>query len=115
MAKYYCQNSDFRNITDAPNPLVAAEKTLRKIIKNEELLSLLMVISERGFCCKKEDMIFPVLPLLKKMDFISDNIDLEKLICESLKIKREDISDREINWLITGNSEEEGEGDVTKN
>jgi len=114
MGKYYCQNAEFRNITDAPTPLVAAERTLRKIMKNEEALSLLMIISEKGFCCKKENLLVPVIPLLKRMDFLSDGIDLEKLICESLKIKREDISDKEIKWLMTGDLGEEGEEDVAK-
>jgi hypothetical protein len=113
MAKYYCQNNQFKTIVDAPSPLAAVEKTLRKIMNDEEVLGLLMIIGERGFSYKQDNLLVPVIPVLKQMNVIDEDIDLEKLICESLKIKRKDISDKEINWLITGRLEE-GEGDVAK-
>lgn len=115
MAKFYCASGTFRNIVDALNPMDAAKKTLRKIIETETDLGLLMILSEKGFNSKTDNLITPTIPILRILDFpIGDNFELEKLICMSLKINREDISTKELNWLITGDLEE-GEGDVTKN
>ena len=108
--KYYCASGNFRNITDAPDALCAAKKTLTKIMKNENDLGLLMVLNEKGFDCKTENLITPTIPILKLMDIhLGDDETLEKLICASLKIKREDISDKEMHWLISGVLEEEKE------
>lgn len=105
--KYYCQSGNFKNIVDASSPLVAAQKTLRKIMDTETDLGLLMILSERGFNCKVGNLVTPTLPILRLMDIhLGDTEDLERLICASLKIRREDISEKELNWLITGDLEE---------
>lgn len=101
--KYYCQSGNFKNIVDASSPLIAAQKTLRKIMDTETDLGLLLVLNEKGFACKTENLITPTLPILKLMDIhLGDDETLEKLICASLKIKREDISDKEMHWLLSG-------------
>lgn len=112
--KYYCQSGSFRNITDAPDALCAAKKTLRKIIETKTDLGLLLIMNEKGFGCKTENLISPTLPILRMMDIhLGDTEDLERLICASLKINRNQISEKELNWLITGDLEE-GEDNVTK-
>jgi len=108
MSKFYCQSGTFKTIVDASDALTAAKKTLTKIMENENDLGLLMILNEKGFGCKTENLVTPTIPILRMMDFpIGNNYELEQLICLSLKIKREDISDKEMNWLITGNLEEE--------
>lgn len=103
MGKWYCQSGSFKNITDASTPLIAAKKTLQKIIETETDLGLLLIMNEKGFACKTENLISPTLPILKLMDiYLGDDETLEKLICASLKIKREDISDKEMHWLLSG-------------
>lgn len=107
MSKFYCASGSFKNICDAPSALSAAKKTLVKIMETENDLGLLLLINERGFGSKVENLITPTLPILKLMDIhLGDDETLEKLICASLKIKREDISTRELNWLITGDLED---------
>lgn len=115
MPKYYCQSGSFKNITNAIDPLTAAKKTLRKIMDTETDLGLLLIMNEKGFGCKTENLVSPTLPILRLMDIhLGDTEDLERLICASLKINRNEISEKELNWLITGDLEE-GEDNVTKN
>lgn len=103
MAKFYCASGTFRNIVDASDVLCAAKKTLQKIMENETDLGLLLILNERGFGSKIENLITPTLPILRLMDIhLGSDEDLEKLICLSLKIKREDISDKEMHWLLSG-------------
>lgn len=66
-------------------------------------LSLIMVVNETGFASKRDSLLGPVIPMLKKMniDLPSDE-DLEKSICDSLNLARSEISDKEMNWLING-------------
>ena len=110
MGKYYCQSGAFKNIVDASSPLIAAQKTLRKIINEETDLGLLLIISEKGFACKTENLVSPTLPILKLMNVdLGDDDHLEELICASLKIKRNEISDKEMRWLLSGDLEEEKE------
>ena len=110
MSKFYCQSGAFKTIVDASDAIAAAKKTLIKIMKNEDDLGLLMVLNEKGFGCKTENLITPTIPILKLMDiYLGDDETLEKLICASLKIKREDISDKEMHWLLSGDLEEEKE------
>jgi len=107
MGKYYCQSGSFKNITDAPNALVAAKRTLLKIMETENDLGLLIILNERGFACKQENLISPTLPLLKTMGYpVGNDFELEQLICISLKIKRENISDKEMHWLLSGDLED---------
>lgn len=110
MSKFYCQSGQFRNICDASNPLDAAKKTIQKILESETDLGLLILINERGFGSKIENLISPTIPLLKLMDYpVGNDFELEQLICMSLKIKRENISDKEMRWLLSGDLEEEKE------
>ena len=110
MGKWYCQSGTFKNIVDAPSPLSAAKKTLQKIMKDETDFGLLMIINEKGFACKTENLITPTLPILRMMGVdVGDDETLERLICASLKITREKISDKEMGWLLSGDLEEEKE------
>lgn len=82
----------------------AARKSIQKFMKDENnTLSLIMVVNETGFASKRDSLLGPVIPMLKKMniDLPSDE-DLEKSICDSLNLARSEISDKEMNWLING-------------
>jgi hypothetical protein len=107
LSKFYCASGSFKNICDAPNALAAAKKTIQKILESETDLGLLILINERGFGSKTENLISPTIPLLKLMDYpVGNDFELEQLICISLKIKRENISDKEMHWLLSGDLED---------
>jgi hypothetical protein len=101
MPKYYCRAGEYENIVDAEDVFRAALKSVTKAIKNNSDMGFLMAINEKGFE-SSENIVTPIIPILKIMGFEKTNGEWMDIVCEGLKTPLENICPKQLKWYITG-------------